>query len=263
MKVKTPYLITAVWLLILLAALVGWQFLPVLVAGSSPNNPCDPNRSIRVSGSAVVYTMPDLATIQLGLESNGLTPDAVQSENFTRVQKVISSIRGLGVEEKDIATDYYLVYPLYDGNDVLSIKGYRIDNTISVTLRDVSIVEKVISLALKNGANEIKDVQFYSTELRKYRDQARDLAVNAAAEKANALAQASGAQTGCVMQIEENTWSQYYGSWQSSRQTAPWAQNVIQNVSSNEMSSTANADAPIKAGQMAVRAEIDVTYSLK
>jgi hypothetical protein len=143
----------------------------------------------------------------------------------------------------------------------LQIRLFLSANDLSITVRDVSLTDDVILAALKVGANEVQDVQFYTSELRKYRDQAREMAIKAASEKAQALAGAAGAQAGCVIHISENTWSQYYGSWRGSQQTMIWAQNVTQNASADAI--VPSDDSPITLGQIAVRAEVDASYSLK
>ncbi len=257
--------------LITVLALAAWR-LPALQAAPSPglaqaaatDSACDSSRSVQVSGAAVVNVTPDRALLQLGVQTNGSTPDGVQAASFQAVKQVMSAIRQLGVDAKDIATDYNIVYPVYNDYNSLEIKGYRIDNTLSVTLRDVNLVDDTLLAALKAGANEVQDVQFYTSELRKYRDQARQMAIQAAGEKAQLLAQSAGAQAGCVLTISENTWTQYYGSWRGGRETALWAQNVIQNAASpQDQGSAGQDDAPISLGQIAVRAEINATYSLK
>lgn len=230
---------------------------------SNPEDTCDTGRSVHASGAAVVYINPDRALLQLGVESNGLTPDTVRDANAKDIQNVIRAVSALGVEAKDIATDYYLVFPVYDDYSSLVISGYRIDNTVSITLRDVNLADDVLIAALQAGANEVQDVQFYSSELRKHRDQARDLAMKAAGEKAQALAGAAGAQAGCVLSISENSWYQYYGSWRGGRETALWAQNVVQNASPAEGELMQSDGSPITLGQIAVRAEVDASYSLR
>jgi uncharacterized protein YggE len=201
--------------------------------------------------------------IQLGVESNGETPDGTRLANSQQIQKVMAAIRALGVDQKDIATDYYLVYPVYQDYNSLLIKGYRIDNTVSITLRDVSRAGDVLVAALKAGANQVQDIQFYTSELRKYRDQARELAMKAAGEKAQALAAAGGAQAGCVLSISENSWTQYYGAWRGGKDANLWAQNVIQNAPSQAPAGGQSDDSPVSLGQIAVRAEVSASYSLK
>jgi uncharacterized protein len=224
---------------------------------------CASGRSVQVSGAAVINVTPDRALLQLGVQSNGTSPDLTHSANVQEIQMVINAVRALGVEAKDIATDYYIVYPVYEDYNSLAIKGYRIDNTVSITLRDVNLAADVILAALRAGANEVQDVQFYTSELRKYRDQARDLAMKAAGEKAQALSGSAGAELGCVLSISENSWSQYYGSWRGGRETTLWAQNTIQNAASPTGQPGQMEDSPISLGQIAVRAEVSASYSLK
>jgi uncharacterized protein YggE len=230
-------------------------------AAAAAEAPCATGRTGTVSGAAVVYV--DRALIQLGVQSNGSTPDATQAANGIEIQRVINSVRALGVEAKDIATDYYIVYPVYSDYNSLVIQGYRIDNTISITVRDIKLADDVIVAALKAGANEVQDVQFYLSNLRQFRDQAREMAMQAASEKAAALANAAGAQAGCVLTINENTWTQYYGSWAGGRQTALWAQNNYTNAGTTGSEGLDSDDSPITLGQIAVRAEVDASFSLQ
>jgi uncharacterized protein YggE len=104
-------------------------------------------------------------------------------------------------------------------------------------------------------------VEFYTSQLRQYRDQARSLAMKAASEKAQALAEAGGAQTGCLMRIDENTWSYYTGYGWGSRNQTLWAQNVVQNATSNTPAS--DGEPPISVGQIAVQAQVNTTFSLR
>jgi uncharacterized protein YggE len=219
-----------------------------------------PDRTVHVSGTAVIYVTPDRALLQLGVQSSGVNPDAVQKDNARTIANVIGAVKAQGVESKDIATDYYIVYPMYEDYNSLHIKGYRIDNTIAITVRNVQQVGEILVAALLAGANEVQDVQFYTSELRKYRDQAREMAMQAAGEKARDLALAAGAQVDGILTISENSWSQYYGSWRGGREAALWAQNAIQNAASPQGDPSQADDALISLGQITVRAEVNATY---
>ncbi len=224
---------------------------------------CNPDRTIQVSGSALINVQPDRAVIQLGVQSNGATPDEVEFSNTAAMQKVLKALRGKGVEDKDIATDIYVMEPVYENYDSLFIKGYRISNIVAVTLRDVSKSSAVITTALKAGANQVIRVEFYTSELRKFRDQARELAIKAAQEKAQALAQAGGGEAGCVLNISENSWSYYNGWWYGSSQSN-WTQNVVQNAApGGEAGGNGSSDEPISLGQISVKAEVSATFSLR
>lgn len=236
---------------------------PSATPGVSPVSDagCDTGRTIQVSGTAAVNVVPDRVVVQLGVQSNGVTVAEVEAANTRAIRKVIQALRDQGVAEKDIATDWYIIEPLYDSYDSLYIKGYRINNLVAVTLRQASRVTPVVAAALKAGANQVVNVEFYTNELRKYRDQARELAMQAAGEKAAALAQAAGAQRGCVRSITENTWS-YFNSWWYGRGQNQWAQNVVQNAAPAG-SSGGTGDGPVSLGQISVQAEVSIVYALK
>ena len=223
---------------------------------------CDTGRTIQVSGTAVVNVVPDRVLIQLGIQSNGKTPQKVEADNSATINRIIRSVRGVGVDDKDIVTDHYVIQPVYNDYDSLRIEGYRIYNIVAITLRDISKVNRVIITALNAGANQVVDVEFYLSNLRKYRDQARDLAMKAAQEKAEDIAAAAGAKTGCVMNINENTWSNYYGGWYGQRQNL-WTQNTVQNAAPAGETSSVNDNGPVNLGQISVRAEVSASFSLK
>jgi uncharacterized protein YggE len=258
MSYKTRILLTVISLALLLSFFTNRSnttVAPALAAG----NECDSSRTIQVSGSAIVKVIPDLVTIQLGVTSNATTPQGVYDQNTAAMKKVAAAIRALGVADKDVSTDYYLIRPLYNDYDSLTIKGYRINNTVIVNLKDVGKVSQVLTTALSAGANEVVDVQFKTSQLRQHRDEARELAMKAAQEKARDLAGAANAQPGCVLSIDENSWS-YYGSPWSGRYQA-MAQNVMQNAPSSDQ--PPSDDGPISLGQIAVQAEVQVRFSLK
>lgn len=227
----------------------------------TPAAACDTSRTIQVSGAATVNVVPDRAMVRLGVQSNANTVDQVEAQNSSLVQKVIQSLTKAGVDRADISTDYYVVEPIYESYDSLYIKGYRINNIVAVTVRDVTKTSGLISAALKVGANQVQGVEFYTSELRKYRDQAREMAMQAASEKASDLAGAAGVSTGCVLTISENSWSSYSGSWYGSNQNL-WTQNAVQNIQTGSDPSM-NADEPISLGKVSVKAEVSVSYSLK
>jgi uncharacterized protein len=254
---KSRALLIVVWTALLLSFFANRSNLAVAPALAA--NDCDSSRTIQVSGSAAIKVVPDLVTIQLGVTSNATTPQGVYDQNTAAMKRVMAAIRLLGVAEKDISTDYYLIQPVYRNYDSLIIDGYRINNTILVNLKDVGKVSQVLAAALTAGANEVVDVQFKTTQLRQYRDQARELALKAAQEKVRDLATAANAQPGCVLSIDENSWSYYGYPWSGRYQ--PQSQNVLQNAPSSAQ--PPSDDGPISLGQIAVQAEVQVRYSLK
>ncbi|MFH2102641.1 MAG: SIMPL domain-containing protein [Chloroflexota bacterium] len=230
-------------------------------AVEEPSSDCDSSRTVQVSGTAVVNIAPDRVLIQLGVQSNGATPESVEAANTAAIRRVIRAIEGEGVASRDISTEWYIIEPVYEYYDSLHIDGYRINNVVSITLREVSKVSNVMAAALEAGANQVVNVEFYTSQLRTYRDQARENAMTAAVEKARDLAAAAGAETGCVLSISENSWSYYSGWWYGGSNL--WNQNSIQNVAPAGGAGSQGDDGPVTPGQISVRAEVVVTLGLK
>jgi uncharacterized protein YggE len=230
---------------------------------SGDPDPCVTSRTVQVSGTAVVNVPPDRALIQLGVQSNGMTPSEVENANAVAIQRVIKSLGRLGIPSKDMVTDRYIIEPVYESYDSLYIKGYRIYNIVAVTLREIDKISEVVVTALEAGANQVVNVELYTSELRKYRDQAREMAMEAASEKAQDLAGAAGAETGCVLNINENTWSYYNGWWWYGSSRDLWTQNVVQNVAPTGSTEPHYEEGPLSLGQISVRAEVSVTFALK
>src|SRR5215208_5298464 len=262
-------------LLVILLFTVGLPNLSAQAATATPEAPstqtpestCSINRTVQVSGTAVVNVPPDRALIQLGVQSNGKTPKDVQARNAASIKNVIKAVKVLGVEPKGISTDRYVIEPIYEDYDSLHIKGYRIYNVIAITVRDVDTTSNVIAAAFQAGANQVVNVEFYTSELRKYRDQAREMAMKAASEKATALTQAVGAEPDCVLNINENSSSYFNGWnwWSGGNNQNLWTQNAVQNVAPTTSRSGApsNGESPVGAGQISIRAEVSVTFALK
>lgn len=274
---QVPFLFNAV-----LTAALAFQLLPsakpasALAASSTPTPSATPaasatpeltaacggTRSVQVTGAATVKVAPNRALIQLGVQSNGLTPRAVEAANSAAIQKVLRALQAEGIAPKDIATDLYVIEPIYEDYDSLYIRGYRINNIVAVTLRDVQMTGPVLAAALEAGANQVLGVEFYTSDLRKYRDQARQMAMQAAQEKAQALASAVGAEAGCVMSISENSWSYYSGWWYGQGQNN-WTQNVVQNAPSGDAAGAQLGDEPVSLGQISIRAEVSASFGLE
>jgi hypothetical protein len=106
------------------------------------------------------------------------------------------------------------------------------------------------------------NVEFYLSDLRKYRDQARELAMVAAGEKAEDLAKAAGASADCVLSISENTWSYFSGGWWG-RNNNLWTQNTVQNIPTANGPGDSSEFGPVNLGMISVRAEVSASYALK
>jgi hypothetical protein len=129
-----------------------------------------------------------------------------------------------------------------------------------MTLRDLSRFEDLLSQALTAGVNYVQGIEFRTTELRKHRDEARALAIQAAREKATALAGELGQDVGEPQTIQEDQsgWWSGYSAWWGSRWGGTMSQNVIQ-----EMGGTGwTGGSSVAPGQIDVTARVTVSFEL-
>jgi uncharacterized protein len=220
-------------------------------------------RVVTSTGDAEVRVAPDEVVITLGVQTQNAQLSVAKSSNDEAVRRVLERLQGFGIADDHIQTEYIGINPIYDypSSSVPRLTGYDVQKTIVVTLSDLSKFEDLLSGVLDAGANYIHNVKFQTTELRKFRDQARALAIKAAQEKATALAAELSQELGEPVTIteEQSSWQSWYGyGWGSG-----WSSNPSQNVVVESGSSILEAGATVAPGQITVNARVSVTFALK
>jgi hypothetical protein len=207
---------------------------------------------------------PDEVVVTLGVQTEDAKLDMAKSQSDDIVRRVLERLQGFGIPAGHIQTEYIGINPLYDypSYAMPRLKGYSVQKTIVVTLSDLSKFEELLSGVLEAGANYVHNVEFRTTELRKYRDEARALAIKAAQEKATALAGELGQSLGKPITITENqsNWWSGYASWWGYRWGNSASQNVVQNASGSGITLS---DGTLAPGQIAVNASVTVVFELK
>ncbi|WP_158582934.1 SIMPL domain-containing protein [Lysinibacillus yapensis] len=145
-------------------------------------------RFISVEGNSKIEVKPDLAELQIEVVTQSENLEDAQSENALKMNDVIQSLLALNIEQRDIRTAFFNVFPRYDyieGKQVF--RGYEVTNALSVEIHDVNDVGLVIDTALKNGANRISQLTFKLENESGYYQQALQMALQDAHEKAIAI----------------------------------------------------------------------------
>ncbi len=221
-------------------------------------------RIISVVGEAEVRVVPDEVIITVGVETAHKNLETAKKDNDVRVAQVIAIAQAHGVESKNIQTDYLSVEQRYEDYSKLVSVSYVVRRNIVITLRDLGRFETLLGALLQSGANYVHSIQFRTTELRKYRDQARELAVRAAQEKAVAMAGVLGQRVGVPLTIREvqNSWYGWYGAWWGGSWGGGMTQNVIQNVGDSN-AAYLGQDSTLAPGQIGIRAQVAVEFEIK
>ncbi len=161
--------------------------------------------TISFSGEGKVKATPDTAKFEAGLVTEGKDSITAQSENSDKMNKVIKHLKGRGIAEADIKTSQYNLSPKYDyvkGKTILS--GYILNQSLTVTVRDIDKVGEFLDGAVSNGANQINSVSMFVDKPEELKAKAREAAVEAAQAKAALAASAAGFRLGRLVGFSES-----------------------------------------------------------
>ena len=159
-----------------------------------------------VSGEAKAYIKPDVAVFSLGVRTEGFKSADVVSENNRKMNAIIEAIKNEGVDEKDIKTTGYNLYPQYDYTEARGrvFAGYVLDQQVTVKVRNFDKISSVLDKATSSGANTVGDLQFTLDNPESARAEARENAIKQAKEKAENIAKSSGLKLLKLVNVSES-----------------------------------------------------------
>ncbi|WP_339195226.1 SIMPL domain-containing protein [Solibacillus sp. FSL R5-0449] len=201
-------------------------------------------REMTVTGNGEIVAQPDYAQVQIEVRTQGKDVSAIQRENAVIMNRVIDSLMALKIPKESIQTTAYNIFPNYDfidGKQVL--RGYEVQNAITVKIDDIGQVGTAIDTAIQNGANHVSAIEFKITDTDVYYRQALQFALIDAVGKATAMAKTMGVTLHMVPVeiIEEQT-------------IAPIPYKAMQLSSQRVVT-------PIEPGTMTVSASVRVKFS--
>ncbi|MFO7173547.1 MAG: SIMPL domain-containing protein [Bacillota bacterium] len=184
-----------------------------LVSGASPIAPGNQalaappaeaeQKSISVTGRAVLEVAPDTAQITLGVSEVAPTAAESYSRAAGTMQRLVAAIREQGIAESGIRTSGLSIYPEYEwSKEERRLVGYRTTATVTVTTRNLDRVGAIIDAAVAAGANEVQGIQFLVRDEARHLDAALEQAVADAKHKAERVARALGVKVGRPVQVQ-------------------------------------------------------------
>lgn len=230
-----------------LAALVSAMALSAPLAGAQER----PAPRIVVTGVGEVAVAPDMATVTLTVLRQGDTARLALDAANDATRAVIAALKEEGIADRDLQTTGLSVQPDYvypqpsDPAAPPRISSYRVLNTITARLRDLSKVGAIIDRAVTLGVNQGGDIVFGNADPKPAVEQARKLAVEDARARAEVLAQAAGARLGGLVEIVEG------GGGEPPR---PIDAKILRMEAADAV--------PVEAGENSYRVQVQVTWSI-
>jgi uncharacterized protein len=205
-------------------------------------------RTITVNGVGQVTLAPDVAYVSIGVQSQSPNVSDALSKNNQKAQSVAGALREMGIDPKDIQTSGFNVTPQQQFNPQGEQTGtnYIVNNTVSVTVRDMQILGKLLDVVVRSGANTINGIAFDVLDKSKGLSEARQLAVESAQSQAAEIAQYAGVTLGDLQTMNVYT---------SSPPTP-----VFEGKGATGLDVT---QVPISAGQVILRVEVGAVYAIQ
>jgi uncharacterized protein len=207
--------------------------------GRAADTPASPAKTVTVTGSGSVTTVPDRASFDFTVETQAATAQAALAKNASAATAMIAAIKNAGVTDADVQTGQVALAPRMNdaGTDVL---GYTASNTVSASIA-LAKAGALVDAAVGAGATGVSGPMLTRSDSDALYDKALQAAVANAADKAKTLATAAGLSLGGVQTMVEGS-----------------QQPVV--FAAGKMDATAST--PIEAGTQEIDATVTVTYSL-
>lgn len=210
------------------------------------------DRSITVSGEAVLNVVPDIARFQLLIDESDadrVKATAAADDDVARVLKVLAAH---GIAAADVTTQAPTFTPQYRldrfGQPLyLQVVGWQVTRSITVCSHKLDDIGSLQRDAFAAGARPDGDITFDTSKLAELRIEVRRLAAQAAKAKARALVDELGGSLGLPRHIDEqnNGWS------------PPTYKNVL-----DERLEGAVAAPDFSAGKMSLTSTVNVVFDV-
>jgi len=198
--------------------------------------------------------VPDEVAFNLRVVTMDKELPAAQAKNDQIVKTLLALARKYQIPSAQVQTGHISVSQRFSDEEVTKkppvFLGYTVTKGVGIVLKDVSQAEELLADIFKSGVSSIDGVYFRTSQLRKYKDQARAMAIKAAQEKAIALTKEIGQSIGKAYSITEDEPS--YAS----------AQNNNFNVVTRSGSSS-DDESTLALGQISITARVTVSFELK
>lgn len=204
-------------------------------------------RSMSVNGIGRVTIVPDIATINIGVRTEAEVVNEALEGNTAQANAISQVLQEMGIEEKDIQTSNFNIYPSerYDPmTGEVQGRYFVVENTVNVTVRDLSSLGEVLNATVEAGANSIYGISFDVEDRSAAIAEAREMAIQDAKAKAEAIAESADVQLGEIININV-----YEGSMPIT-------------YFDSKGGAYAEAAVPIAAGTLTITMEASLTYAI-
>ena len=205
--------------------------------------------TLNLSAQGETKVTPDMATITLGVQTDGATAAGAMSANAVQMNKVIAALKKAGIADRDIQTSNLSVNPqyVYVENNPPKLSGYQASNQVTIQVRDLTKLGQTVDATVGAGATNVGGISFGLQNPQAAEDAARLDAVKALQAKADLYARATGYKIVRLVSLGEG------GGYTPAPPPMP-----MYAMAKREMADSS----PVSAGELKVRVDVSAVYEL-
>jgi uncharacterized protein YggE len=210
------------------------------------------NNTLTVTGTGKISVKPDVAYLEVGVRTLDKDAKKAQDENKAIMNTIMTKLSSLNIEEKDIQTSTYSIWPRYHySNNRENLEGYEVENMLRITVRRIDSVGDVLDAISKEGANRSHGISFGILNTDAIYEQALEKAIDEAKSKAEVMANKAGVTIHKPLAIYEGN---------PPREIYPSSMDGMYSVA-YEMDGDGRV--PIAAGQLEIEAHVTIVYGVR
>ncbi|MGB3392082.1 MAG: SIMPL domain-containing protein [Stenotrophomonas sp.] len=162
---------------------------------------------LNISAQAEATRVPDVATLSAGVVTQAADGNSAMRANAVQMDQVMAAIKAAGIAERDIRTSGINLGPQYRyaDNEAPKIIGYQANNTVSLKVRDITKLGRVLDSLAAQGANQINGPSFEIDQPEPVYDEARVAALKKAQARAETYAKSLGLRVRRIVSISEGS----------------------------------------------------------
>jgi uncharacterized protein YggE len=181
--------------------------LSISLSISAESLPTEPH--IVVTGNYKTKVVPDTLHMSLSIIETGKEVAPVSQRVESRSAKLISSLKALGINKKDINSSALRITPHYNWRNKEQVYvGTEVSRNIEITLRKLALYDRLIRTMLDIRVGRINSSRLQSSKESEIRKQAMQRAVDDARIKAELLLSNITEKLGSVFSISHLTAAQ-------------------------------------------------------
>ena len=215
---------------------------------------CQPQESstINSQGRAEINVEPDQAEVWAGVSIVKDTAEEAQNQANKAINDILAGLKQAGISETAIKTERLSLHEerTWTEDEGSKVIGWRASQTLKIKTTDLDNVGTIVDVSVKNGANQLNNINFGLTDAKEqeYKKQALAEATKNAKSKAETIADSLGVKLKNIKSVSESSFN--YRPYMYAMEAKAVGADIVEEA------------AEVLPGEVTVTATISLVYNI-